>query len=457
MSTAPLFDTYQQVFALSGLSNRAADIIGSPTALQNQLQYELGSYLTNTNLKYEKDGGFVPSSYPMPIAPNAVTDLTDNGAVAQAIGVWELVWGPVVWSNKTKFDQPDGKADNAIFVAYNPSVTFPGNPAGPMPTYVVAIAATNPLSTYDWDSEDFDVGSAVAWTEWKPNDLTKLKTPIDPSNPVISYGTANGVSKLLAMSPLPTAVGTGTLAEFLASDKIVANAMVVFTGHSLAGALSPTTALYLKQSGALKQFANSLVYPTAGATPGNAAFVSQFAEAFPVPVVDPQTLTLWTIDSKAPYQAWNTLLWNQYDIVPHSWNTSPAVTPNLTVIPALYMKGQPPLTVIQEITNAAVKRSTDSGAVYVHTANASLPGTLQTGKSLNVPPTDLIGFLDQAYIQHIAMYFGIDGDNGFTPGVILTEKFPKIVMPNLPGIRTVKQNGLHQLANMLMKWIAGHV
>ncbi|MEN9864973.1 MAG: hypothetical protein RL748_563 [Pseudomonadota bacterium] len=59
--------------------------------------------------------------------------------------------------------------------------------------------------------------------------------------------------------------------QFL-NSKVNANDTLIFTGHSLAGALSPTMAMFLYSDPANSGWKSIHVQPSAGATPGNAAF-----------------------------------------------------------------------------------------------------------------------------------------------------------------------------------------
>ncbi|MEI9987796.1 MAG: hypothetical protein WDN69_34535 [Aliidongia sp.] len=171
---------------------------------------------------------------------------------------------------------------------------------------VVAIAGTNALSIYDWLVEDADVTlkQPVAW-------------PGAPSGAWISEGTQIGLDKLNAMSS-----GTQSLAAYLAAAAGTGkNRTLIFTGHSLAGALSPTLALYLFTQGGLSlpawQAVN--VYPTAGYSPGNQAFSQFFTSLF-----EPTGNT-------GTYQVWNRDVWNALDVVPRAWDYT-----TLTGLPTLY-------------------------------------------------------------------------------------------------------------------------
>jgi len=475
----PQLDPFQQVFALSMLSNRASAFTGSASALQQQLQYELGSYLTNTNLNTVSQGGFIPNTDPVPtVMPN----------IPGYMGNWSLEWGPVVFSHTKKNGKPSGVADNAMFVASCPSVTFPGclntnsnnQPTGTLTTYVVAIAATNPTSSYDWDVEDFEVSKAVLWEGWTPGNLQTA----DPlGRAAISLGTAIGVSNLLSLTPPATAPGAGqTLTDFLVNQAPGPNSAVIFTGHSLAGALAPTTAFYLQNATvknaqqqsvkALSPFAYQMVYATAGATPGNVAFASGFNSAFPSPPQDPVTKAQWIFTPTAPYQCWNTLLWNTLDVVPHAWGLDLSFLPQspiLAQIPTIY--GAPPVPGIPTLVDAAQANSGMSGAFYVHTRNQPLTGTLQPGIAQGenffptpTPPTTIPEFIGQVYVQHIGMYSGIPANPPHIPqcnGLILEQPVPRppSPLPALPGVTTHAQDIdalVKKIETIVTNWLKKH-
>ncbi len=447
MSATPSFDIYQQVFTHSMLANRASAFTGASAALQTQLQYELAAYLSGVPLSKVSDGGFVPDTDPLP---------TPSAEVVGMMGDWELVWGPVVWSESDQ-GKESGVADNAMYVARQSKTVFPGGPSDAIPTYVVAIAATNPLSNYDWTVEDFRVSTSVAWDGWDGQSLDAVSKPVVPGTPVISMGTAIGVSTLLSLRPPACAVQPGrSLQDFLSEvGSSDSQSAVVFTGHSLAGALSPTLARFLQRAEALSGFTYPLVFPTAGATPGNGAFVKEWDDHFPSPPVFPGVPGgSWTPQTAQPYQTWNTLLWNCYDVVPHAWYPALGFSPRLLEIPTLY--GSPVVPEVQGMVDVAVTNSSASTAVYEHTRNASLAGTKQTqvdGIPLSLPPTTLFDFLGQLAVQHMGMYFGLPNN---VPGLILPGMPPKADLPALPGVQT-KSEDLESLLKAIAQWIRDHL
>ncbi|KZP30670.1 hypothetical protein FIBSPDRAFT_1037950 [Athelia psychrophila] len=287
------YDIYQQVFALSMASNLIHNEQGPLSKLQTEIETCLAGAL------------------PM-------------------IGKWSVAWGPVVYQDK---ENTNKAPDNVWYVAKQPQVLFSDSPT-PMDTYVVAIAGTCENSDYDWKTEDLDVGNVVDVNAWikagllsPPTAATNVKASAN-LNPYISMGTALGVSILLT-TPVPTdggAVGGGSrLGDFL--ESVPSTARIIFTGHSLGGALSPTLAFTWWKSSMARNvtLGNVLTYPTAGPSPGNDMFASDFRTTFPYLAAGP-----------VGYQKWNSNLVNTLDVVPLAWCTDASVEPlyNLHRIPS---------------------------------------------------------------------------------------------------------------------------
>lgn len=270
------YDIVQTVFQLSLAANGASNISATQTELQGYLNAYLNGGTDPLGTQY---AGFFPQMNP-----------------SLAGGDWKVVWGPCVYSRRPTLPS---SATNAMYVAYSAKLS----------TYVVAIAATNSTSLYDWVVEDGDV-SPIYQAKWPVvlPFVAKAHLPYLPIQPAISAGTATGISNLLTQPAMVDSVN-GTLQSFL-NHVASKDSTLIFCGHSLAGALSPTLALYLYPQPANTAWKQVLVLPTAGASPGNAPFAKAFAQAYPP---TPSGVS-------APYGQWNVDYANAHDVVPHAWN-----------------------------------------------------------------------------------------------------------------------------------------
>lgn len=230
---------------------------------------------------------------------------------------WHAVWGPVVYVKGarplvTPFSaQATFEATNAMLVVHSAR----------QQRYIVAIAGTNPHSAYDWLREDFTLTPGYDWQSalkhWQSGAALASG---NPALATLDNGTFTGVSQLLAMRD---AGGRGLL-SFLQGVNASGCTLTV-AGHSLGGALSPTLALALVDPEHPLQNnwqADQLrVYATAGATPGNAALAQRYRNTLPASIGD----------SASPWQVWNAVVWNQFDVVPRAWALS-----TLDALPGLY-------------------------------------------------------------------------------------------------------------------------
>jgi Lipase (class 3) len=262
------------VFLMDVASNGASSIIDTQPNLLKYLQVYLNGGTNPGNYKY---AGFFNL-----MNPNL------------AGGDWSVVWGPCVYVRSG-----DVTATNAMYVAHSPSQA----------TYIVCIAATNPISIFDWVVEDAGVDPhyAAPWPPKLPFQPKKRQTPIPTTTPAISAGTAVGISDLLTQKEMIDPTSGQDLQTFLQA-KADSNTTLIVGGHSLAGALSPTLAYYLQTTATAGTWKQVLVLPSAGATPGNQAYAQGFNAAF-AQSTDPT--------SGLP---WNTDYANHHDVVPHAWD-----------------------------------------------------------------------------------------------------------------------------------------
>lgn len=358
------YDAWQTTFVLSMKSNAVMSSKGTQQSLADELYADLAD----------------PS-----------TGFFNQANTQQYIGQWEVVWGPSIYQAPKDVG---GHYDNAMYVAANADKSI----------YVVAIAATNGSSMYDWMQEDAGVNQTYTWPAAGSQWGLTLANPTGKT-PYLSAGTTLGIQNLLLNMPdliATNATHGQSLLTFLtnlgkAYQDLPLKPQLIFAGHSLAGALSPTlaTALFNSNGGPLNiaDWSNVYVYPTAGATPGNADFASYFSAVFPQPPNQPKGAT------PQDYQQWNTLLWNTLDVVPHAW-----LIAMLEEIPKLYTPPYPVVPSVVLLKDWAVKRSNDGAAtgagVYTQLVNQSLPGKV----SPLYPVSDLESFLMQLLYQHISAY-----------------------------------------------------
>ncbi len=268
--------------------------------------------------------------------------LADPGVVG-LIGEWKLVWGPAVF-------QADGStvADNAMYVAQNQTDES---------EYVVAISGTNPISAYGWIVEDFTLVPTVAWPFGDAGS----------SAGDITQGTSVGLNNLLN----DLSSGNQTLLPFLADQVAGAAAplKITVTGHSLGGALSPATALALRDTQGIplgqpdgwdpQSSSTIAVLPSAGPTPGNVTWRNYYDER------------LGYVTNR---------LWNAIDVVPHAWQIS-----MLEQVPGLYEPTIEPTFVIRALVGLAIANSLRAGDLQqIRPDVPGLPGEVNPDITISV-------------------------------------------------------------------------
>lgn len=353
------YDAWQTTFALSTLSNKANKV---------SISLHVG-WAVNLKPLLEKATAAAQVQFTHNLTVAVADQLkTWNTASPPTLGAsdWQVAWGPqtfVVGPTKGSYDVITG---DAKFTITNAMVGFHSPSLG---RYVVAIAATNASSWYDWLTEDFDTNNVVAWEGalqvW--NGKTNTITPSDQI-PCLSQGTFTGISNLLGM--VDTVTTNKTLIGWLTSFSPASGDTLTFCGHSLAGALSPTlTATCFDSTAGLLsgtgwKAANAMIYPTAGATPGNGPFATLVAG-----------LGLGGTNGSQPWQLWNQDLHNNLDIVPRAW-----VPASMQALPQIYSAYYDKTTIdlLNALVNKAVAHAAGGAAVagpYAAINPAFLNGT----------------------------------------------------------------------------------
>lgn len=390
------FDLWQQTFCLAAMAGAADLQRGDPPALAYALSKILNEF------------------YAEP-------------ATQAALGPWSTVWGPAIFERRP---HPSSPPANSIYVAANADCSV----------YVVGIAGTNPLSIYDWTQEDLDVEHTATWVSAFPS-LQPYGVPSGlRGTPFVSAATALGVNDLLGLVVVDGLPGAGqSLLTFLQSlpASTTGKATLIFCGHSLAGALSPTLALALfNPSGGkldLSSWQHVYVYPTAGPTPGNEALRGFLASVFPpVAASEPQLY---------PYQVWNQDVWNTIDVVPHAWKLS-----RLHEIPKLYPASWKHVPLALEAGVAFAELRSIKGAEYrppeggghagpyEELANQPLQGTFHGSTKVS----DFLTFLEQAGYQHTTAYDVLLGVTSLLP---MTRNQAAYV-PTVRGLLTTRATDL---------------
>lgn len=265
---------------------------------------------------------------------------------------WQVVWGPAIYTFPGAEFQ-----DNMMYVVQQ--ISAPEN-------YVVGVRGTNAKAILDWIEEDLKVWVKVPWVA--PAGVTV------PGKPMISKATEDGLDVLLNQLIPDRVPGDGkNITEFLTEVAATGPVNLLFTGHSLGGALSPTLALVFKQSQKLtggwdpNGNASISTVPFAGPTAGDADFATYFNSQL----------------GDACDRIYNTL-----DVVPHAWEED-----TLHEIPTLYspaIEMTLPEKLLLEFIEKTVK-----GYTQVNTGNPI---------SWTVQPSDKPSFLNQVGTQHDDSY-----------------------------------------------------
>lgn len=284
-------------------------------------------------------------------------------ALEAEIGAWNVVWGPCNTFPLFSLES-NPPADNTMYVAQAANTA--------QPTFVVAIAGTNPASVFDWLLEDLDIDSR----EWPYASAGQVTT-----------GDNSGLSNLLNMKS-----GGQTLQEFLFSIPDKANASLTFTGQSLGGALSPMLTLALMDPASTLNRQNDVSI-------GNWGEVSLLALAGPS-IGDSSFVQYFETTLAAASCAF---IWNANDIVPHAWNaatmmelTSPSNIYGLALDPTQCLAKQ-----LARRQNAAAAHDYTQFEATPAFAGQLQPYTTTVSQGQWTPESE---FLAQALYQHTIAY-----------------------------------------------------
>jgi hypothetical protein len=322
-STARVNDWDRRIFTLSIFANLETGQHGSRAQLERDFSGRLSTALNN----------FEPE-----------------------LGQWDVVWGPTIY-------QAPGSTlgDNAMYVVRQ------RKPGSSRDEYVVAIAAVNSKSFYDWFTEQLNITPQVAWRALQGTS----------NDPRISKGAEVGLKHLLDLHSGKRLVG------FLAKD-IDRNARITVTGHSYGGVVAPLLALWLSERKATWDPSGRCELAclmSAAATPGNAAFVDYYL--------------------KSGLGSRSTRIDNSLDLAWRAFNAK-----DMEAIPSLYAPQLKPSKFLElALAQIAAESTAAGGYAQIKAARQiTIKGEFAPRQS---PASDLsdIRFLKQVQYQHIPAYF----------------------------------------------------
>jgi hypothetical protein len=342
------YDEFQQLYCLSAASMAVGGLEGTEQALEETMNTTLRTY------------------------------------IPQLTGNWRLAWGPRVF--KSEKDNTSMGPDNAWFAAVSDTQKI----------LTVAVAGTSPSSIPGWII-DFDVTSVVdfsAWTTTWATEGIQRPTPTspEPGRAYASTGTCTGVFNVLSNASRLEAYGQ-LLGDYIANS-VPSDYRVIFTGHSMGGAVAPTVALGLVQANKSPS-GRTFILPSAGATPGNAELVQEFTAIFPPGPTPPPA---------QPYAVLNTDFFNILDIVPQAWSLDATSARNINNILNIYSNAS---AFMKLVIGALVRLFSDapplSGITYEPLAGTSFVG----------PPIQPVSSKDEltaaVLIEHTTAYWKVLG------------------------------------------------
>lgn len=319
-------DIYQQAYQLSLLSNCAGG--------QRDTATNLEQYLTNKVDQF----------------------------IGQVNGSWQISYGPIVY--KSSEDNYQGKVqgpENACFAATS---SANGN------VCVLAFAGTASTSHAAIEG-DQDVGVMVNFDDWVKGwseETLLVPEPANVSGPdddacYIAHGTAIAVCNILGADGHTSPPRDKTVYKYLIS--LPDDYTIIFTGHSLGGAIAPTAALGLVQAGLLGK-KTVYVMPSAGASPGVQTFATRYNQIFPIS------------QDQGDFRCFNANYFNTYDVVPQAWSTSPSEDRNMTRIKNDIYNDEGPLvlgTVGRLVKEAEANLKPEANPPYVAIQGRSFTST----------------------------------------------------------------------------------
>ncbi|KAI0977643.1 hypothetical protein F4678DRAFT_413627 [Xylaria arbuscula] len=360
------YNLFQQIYCLSMVTGIVGKVEGPEADLQAQMKQKLSELLPSLT------------------------------------GSWSITWGPRVYQVENP-ESDKGGPDNVWFAAVDDT----------QKVCVVAIAGTASNSDADIH-QDVDVAEVVdfnAWIKlWSPQDIPKptvssLNENSDFTIPYCAKGNCDGVWNILKSVSTEPKEGT-RIDEYLRG--LDPSYTVVFTGHSLGGALSPLIALGLTQAKLLGDNVIK-VLPSAGPTPGNEVLAANYATAFPRDVQGTE------------YRVYNTDYYNEFDIVPQAWSVVSTDDRNLGNILSKILHPTTQFEVLADLVWSKVaEQSINSKIRYT-----PLQGDHFTGPP---PPASVDSFEDvgnYSSIGHVFAYWDKIGIREFTD--LFEEKFRKSV------------------------------
>ncbi|QRW11725.1 Lipase (class 3) [Ceratobasidium sp. AG-Ba] len=217
-------------------------------------------------------------------------------------------------------------------------------------TLVVSIAGTACNKVVI--EQDSDIYHVIHPDSWASSGLDSLQTapiihddatptPEDP--PIISNGFGQAAHRLINYTMFYSE--EPPFGEWLKSqEESHPDTRFVIAGPSLGAALACSTAYVLTKGNVLPR-GNVFVYPTAGPSPGNMAFVKSFKELFPS-----------SEGTLAGYKHWNTNIINTLDAVPYGYCTDSSYTTR-TLDKTTTMFGAPAVPFVQRMVDILITRS----------------------------------------------------------------------------------------------------